>query len=160
MEALHRYQVIFSLFIVFLLYPMQGWTTPPKAPIKVSLSAASDPQVGVSLPITFSVTPLIDAPQIRVIFVIPDGVEVVEGATELFLSMAKGETREFVVTVILPHEAKYQFMAGASIEPDAVTKLGANASLVIDLSTPEPLSQQAPKFQRQLTTEEGEAVME
>lgn len=160
MQAPYRSKVtlLLLLFGLFCL-PLQGSATPPKAPLKVSLSAASNPQVGVSLPITFSVTPLIDAPHIRIIFVIPESVEVVEGATEYSLSMAKGETREFVVTVILPHEAKYQFVAGASIEPDANTKLGANTSLVIDLSVPES-SLQAPKHQKQLTTKEGEAVME
>lgn len=161
MQAIYRLKVTLLFLLVCLLhFAVPVGATPPTAPINVRLTGPEHPQVGIPFLVTFSVTPLIDAPQIRIIFKFPEGVDVVEGSTEHLLSMEKGETKEFEITVVIPAVGRYQFIAGASIEIDPATKLGANTDLIIEIPAPQPPAQQSPKIRERFKTKEGESVME
>ncbi len=153
-----RLRQFVSLLFLLLFLPMEGQATPPKAPIEMRLTGPALPAVEAPLPIVLSVTPRMDAPQLRISFHLPEGVRVIDGAIEQVVSMDAGETRLFTLTVNISNEGEYRFIAGASIEIDAQTKLSSNADLLITIGKRNEKPTAPP--QKRFRTKEGDAVME
>ncbi len=151
--------ILFSLCLICTLSPIRA-AAAPAAPLRVELSARSHPEVSLPFSLRFSVTTLIDAPRMRVMIVIPEGVTIVTGATEQILSMSAGETRIFDLKLMFQQAGVFQFIAGASIEVDAETRLSANTDLLIEIGSGQTPSRQFQKSKKRFKTKEGEAVME
>jgi hypothetical protein len=91
-------------FLVFAGTSGANWNNPEHVllikalpPLEVSLSWEGNISLNETFGLIFSLTPLIDAPQTEVRFVIPQEFDVVEGLTSWHGSMHKNETKEFRV---------------------------------------------------------------
>lgn len=69
-------------------------------PAKVALRLSREPRLGETAEVIFTITPLEDVPQMKVIWGRPlKGVEIAGGEKVVYCSMRKGETRSFSVDV-------------------------------------------------------------
>ncbi len=112
-------------------YSLAGAATKPQAPIEVSLSAAPSAAHERVAEVTLHVRPLVDAPAIRVAFILPDGVAVMNGDETWEGALAQGESRDLRVSIKVPDREVYVILGSATIQYPDGARLGGSAAVTI-----------------------------
>jgi hypothetical protein len=108
------------------------------------------PTPGGTVRLTLQVRPLIDAPLIRIDFILPEDTERIAGEPSWAGPMAQGEIRTLEITVRLTEEKRYVVQGIATFQQqDGISYTGID-SLVIDLERADHggqfgISSQSPK---------------
>ena len=108
-----------------------GAATKPQAPIEISLSASPSVAHERVAEITLHVRPLVDAPSIRVAFILPDGVAVVKGDEAWEGALARGESRDLRISIKVPDHESYVILGSATIQYPDGARLGGSAAVTV-----------------------------
>ncbi|MFQ5455527.1 MAG: hypothetical protein ACE5EA_04885 [Nitrospirota bacterium] len=128
-----RIMIFLSFFsVIFFYYNINAYSIKPSIPIDIELSMDGVPAVGGEVSLTLRVTPLIDAPDIKVLYHIPEGLDIVSGEKLWNGSMSKGEEIELRIRARIPDLKRYIVIGGAAIEFSDGSKLGDSKSILID----------------------------
>lgn len=103
----------------------------PQAPIEISLSASLAAGARRVAEVTLHVRPLVDAPKIRVAFILPDGVTILGGEDTWEGSLAKGESRDLRISIRVPDHEAYVVIGSATIQYPDGARLGGSAAVTV-----------------------------
>jgi len=131
----------------------------PQVPVVVRLSMQDIPSLGGTVHLTLEVKPLMDAPLIRMGFILPEGLEIVSGQSSWIGQMGQGEIKTLEIMARIGDEKRYIVQGMATLQQQEGRSYTGVDSLVIDLErkgrtqigidtlTPDPESQDREKGQ-------------
>jgi len=105
----------------------------PQSPVEVKLSLQGTPSVGEIVRLTLEVKPLIEAPLIRIAFILPEGLEAISGEPSWAGTLAQGEMKTVEITARLTIEKQYIVQGMATLEQQPGRTYTAVDSLTINL---------------------------
>lgn len=113
-----------------VVFPAIG-SAKPQAPIELRLSATPSTHEGRVAEVTLHVRPLVDAPKIRVAFVLPEGVALIDGDDVWEGTLTGGESRDVRISVRAPDREAYVIIGSATIHYPDGTRLGGSAAVTV-----------------------------
>ncbi|MBI3891306.1 MAG: hypothetical protein HY303_07225 [Candidatus Wallbacteria bacterium] len=112
-------RAIRALAAFFALAAAAGavWASPPKhtAPVDVRLDVLGSVQAGKPVKLRLQAVPRVDAPQLRLAWLLPQGVLAQSGPSTWSGPVTAGQTAELTVTVLLADLTPRTVLAGATI---------------------------------------------
>ena len=155
-------KAVFHIFLLMIFISFSGCrdgitqaiepikNSKPQTPVEVKLSVQDTPAPGGTVRLTMQVRPLIDAPFIRMDFILPENIERIAGEPSWAGPMAQGEIRTLEITVRLTEEKRYVVQGIATLQQQEGISYTGIDSLVIDLERADHgrqygISSQSPK---------------
>jgi hypothetical protein len=121
----------------FILAGQRAEGVKPLAPLEIELELGGIPQVGGEVPVFLKVRSMIDAPLVKVLCILPDGVELISGLDTWEGELTAGSPKEMTITLKMGEPGKYLIRATGTIEYPGWAKMGKTAALLIDLEKEE-----------------------
>ena len=117
----------------FILTGKRAEGIKPLAPLEIELELGGIPEVGGEIPVLLKVRSLMDAPVVKVLCILPDGVELISGLDNWEGALTAGSLKEMTLTLKVSAPGRYLIRATATIEYPGGAKMGKGAALLIDL---------------------------
>ena len=127
---LSAWAVLIVAGLVAVAFPARG-AAKPQAPIELHLSAVPLADERRVAEVTLHVRPLVDAPKIRVAFILPDGVALAGGDDVWEGALANGESRDLRISVTMPDREAYVIIGSATIQYPDGARLGGSAAVTV-----------------------------
>ncbi|MGH7272958.1 MAG: hypothetical protein ACREIQ_00670 [Nitrospiria bacterium] len=117
----------------FILTGQRAEGVKPLAPLEIELELGGIPQVGGEVPVLLKVRSLMDAPLVKILCILPDGVELISGPVSWEGELAAGSLKEMTLTLKMREAGRYLIRATSTIEYPGWARMGKAAALLIDL---------------------------
>lgn len=125
--------IFISSLLLMGFSPPEVIPTKAKVPIDVEIYIDGIYQVGGELVITLTTRPLLPAPKIRIVIILPEGLELKAGETAWEGSMSKEEEKDLEISVRILKEGHMEVVGVASIEYPDGSRLVKSASGAIEV---------------------------
>ncbi|HLB02586.1 MAG TPA: hypothetical protein VJM77_05585 [Nitrospiria bacterium] len=121
----------------FILAGQRAEGVKPLVPLEIELELGGIPQVGGGVPVLLKVRSMMDAPMVKVLCILPEGVELISGPDSWEGELMAGSSKEMTITLKMGEPGKYLIRATATIEYPGGARMGKTAALLIDLEKEE-----------------------
>ena len=144
MFGLRKAHVVTVLFIIALLLsplssgsagsgPVTDHAGGPRDRIEVVLQADGAPRPGGTATLTLEATPLIFAPNLKIRWIVPDGVELLGEATDTYGAVEPRQTVLSQRQVRFPRGGMHKIAADASFRPGAGIQFAASGVVYFEI---------------------------